>query len=206
MSKSVVSTILSVAMLLGIRYSGVGGSHWPVIRPLSWSGEMDLLGPPTLIAIRSTSGAVVYRLYCSSRLASPEPEWLTQGDNYGADFECLLTDGRPGTPAQRATLLNYDPKDLSPYHSNLGSFTWEELLGKCRNNPVWGTERAFYLRGMRLKIDVLAVKVEQYKDQKQDETYPIIRRVTVNVSATPDKDARTSLAQPPSEPEPSGCT
>lgn len=52
-------------------------SHWPLIKPFSWSGEMDLLGPPTLIAIHSINGAIAYRLYCSSRLARPEPHWLT---------------------------------------------------------------------------------------------------------------------------------
>jgi len=167
---------------------------------------MDLLGPPTLISIRSATGTIPYRLYCSSRLAPPQPEWLTDGDNYGGDFECLLTDAKPGTLAKRATLLNYDPQDKSPYHFNLGSFSWNELLGiNCWNNPEWGDDRTFYLRGMRLRIHVVALRVELYKDKKEGQTYPIIRRATVNITAQPDKNANTELARPPTQPEPKAC-
>ncbi|MHB8756352.1 MAG: hypothetical protein ACYC92_15570 [Candidatus Acidiferrales bacterium] len=181
-------------------------TSWPSIRPLSWSGEMDLLGPPTLVPIRSTSGNILYRLYCSSYLGPLEPAWLVHGDNYGGDFECLLTDAKPGTYAQRATLLNYDPRDTSPYYFNLGSFHWIELLGKCWDNPQWGADRTFYLRGMRLRIQVLAVKVvEFYQDKAAGKAHPIIRSVTVKITAEPDKSANTELARPPTQSEGPGC-
>ncbi|MHB8755821.1 MAG: hypothetical protein ACYC92_12840 [Candidatus Acidiferrales bacterium] len=207
MFQTVFSTILALAFLLG---TGVYGASkppdWPLIKPLSWSGDIDLLGPPTLISIQSTKGTIVYRLYCSSWLAPPEPEWLTQGDSYGGDFECLLTDGKPGTPAKRATLLNYDPEDTSPYHFNEGSFVWKEILGKCWNNPEWGADRTFYLRGMRLRIHVVAVRVvESYQDKVAGKIHPIIRQVTVKITAEPDKNANTELARPPTQPEPKGC-
>jgi hypothetical protein len=208
MFRTVFSAILSFAILLGAGdYSSVAKPRtWPLIEPLSWSGEMELLGPPTLISIQSPEGTILYRLYCSSLLAPPEPEWLTGGDNYGGDFECLLTDAKPGTPAKRATLLNYDPEDLSQYHSNLGTFVWTELLGiNCWNNPEWGADRTFYLRGMRLRIHVVGIKVELYKDKKQGQTYPIIRRVTVEISAQPDQSAYTELARPPSQRAPTAC-
>ena len=168
---------------------------------------MDLLGPPTLIAIHSVNGAIVYRLYCSSWVARDDtrPQWLTAGDNYEGDFECLLTDGKPSTPAGRATLLNYDPSDTSPYHFNEGSFQWKELLGDCWNNPEWGIDRTFYLRGMRIRIHVVAMKVELYKDEKENKAYPIVRYVTANITAAPDKDADTALARPPAHPEPTAC-
>src|SRR5487761_255901 len=208
MFRTVFSAILSFAFLLGTGVSGAGSkSHnWPLIKPLSWSGEMDLLGPPTLISIRSATGTIPDRLYCSSRLAPPQPEWLTDGDNYGGDFECLLTDAKPGTLAKRATLLNYDPQDKSPYHFNLGSFSWNELLGiNCWSNPEWGDDRTFFLRGMRLRIHVVALRVELYKDKKEAKTYPIIRRATANITAQPDKNANTELARPPTQPEPKAC-
>ncbi|HVA72803.1 MAG TPA: hypothetical protein VNF02_06780 [Candidatus Limnocylindrales bacterium] len=208
MFRTVFSAILSFAFLLGTGVSGAGSkSHnWPLIKPLSWSGDIDLLGPPTLVPIRSTSGVILYRLYCSSYLGPLEPEWLVHGDNYGGDFECLLTDAKPGTYAERATLLNYDPADPTPYHFNLGSFTWEELLGKCWNNPEWGADRTFYLRGMRLHIRVLDAQVEMYyRDTGLGKTHPIIRRVTVNITAQPDKNANTELARPPTQPEPKAC-
>jgi|SRR5487761_291668 len=209
MFRIVSSAILSLAFLFGTGVSGAGGkSHnWPLIKPLSWSGEMDLLGPPTLIPIRSATGTILYRLYCSSWVApqEQEPQWLTAGDNYEGEFECLLTDAKPETPAKRATLLNYDPEDTSPYHFNEGSFQWNELLGKCWNNPEWGDDRTFYLRGMRLRIHVVALRVELYKDKKEAKTYPIIRRATANITAQPDKNANTELARPPTQPEPKAC-
>lgn len=207
MFRAVLSGILSIICLLGITAYDVGKSPtWPLIEPLSWSGNVDLLGPPTLISIHSANGATTYRLYCSSWLASPEPQWLTAGDSYGGEFECLLTDARPGTPAPRATLLNYDPKDSSPYHFNEGSFHWNELLGKCWNNPEWGADRTFYLRGMRLRIRVVAANVtEFYEDKKAGKTHPIIRSVTVKITAQPDKNADTALAKPPIHSEPSAC-
>lgn len=207
MFRTVCLAILTTALFLVAGVSGTGSNthKWPSIKPLSWSGEMDLLGPPTLISIHSRTGPILYRLYCSSRLGPPEPKWLTQGDNYGGDFECLLTDGKPGTPAKRATLLNYDSNDLSPYHSNIGSFSWGALLGNCWNNSEWGADRTFYLRGMRLRIHVIAMRVELYKDKKENKTYPIIRRVTANITAQPDKNANTLLARPPNDPEPTAC-
>ena len=210
MSRIAVSIVLSVALLscLGtLRRPPRKISHWPLIQPLSWSGEMDLMGPPTLIAIHSTTGAITYRLYCSSWAArdDTQPKWLTAGDNYEGDFECLLTDAEPGTPAKRATLLNYDPTDGTPYHFNEGSFHWDELLGSCWNNPEWGSDRTFYLRGMRIRIHVIAMKVELYKDKKENKMYPIIRRVTANVTAEPDKEANTTLARPPAHDEPTSC-
>jgi hypothetical protein len=178
---------------------------WPSIQPLTWSGQMDLLGPPTTIEIRSAAGTTLYRLYCSSRLAPPEPEWLLHGNNYGGDFECLLTDAKPGSSARRATLLNYDPDDETPYHFNEGSFGWNELVGECWNNPEWGADRTFYLRGMRLRIDVVGIRIEFYRDKKEHKTYPIIRRLDVRISARPDKTADTALARPPAQEEPSAC-
>lgn len=200
-----VVLLFVLSAIMNLHRLGDKLSNWPTIRPLSWSGNIDLLGAPTLISIQSVDGVILYRLYCSSRLAPPEPEWLTQGDNYGGDFDCLLSDSSPGTPAARATLLNYDPHDLSPYHSNLASFSWSELLGNCWNNPEWGADRTFYLRGMKLRIHVVAVKVEFYKDAKQEKTYPIIRSVTAKISAEPDKNANTELARPPAQSEPVGC-
>lgn len=209
MFRIVSSAILSLAFLLGTGvYSASKSSNWPLIKSLSWSGDIDLLGPPTLIPIRSATGAILYRLYCSSWAASQDwqPEWLTGGDNYEGDFECLLTNAKPGTPAERATLLNYDPEDTSPYHFNEGSFQWNELLGKCWNNPQWGADRTFYLRGMRLRIRVLAIQVKMdYRDTQIGKEHPIIQRVTVEITAEPDANANTSLARPPTHREPSAC-
>lgn len=209
MSRTVFSAILSLAFLLGTGvYSATKSSNWPLIKPLSWSGDIDLLGPPTLIPIRSATGAILYRLYCSSWAAPQDwqPEWLTGGDNYEGDFECLLTDAKPGTPAERATLLNYDREDTSPYHFNEGSFQWNELLGKCWNNPEWGADRTFYLRGMRLRIRVVTVRVAEFwEDKELRKAHPIISSVTAEIAAQPDKNANTELARPPTQPEPSAC-
>jgi hypothetical protein len=204
----VLRPALLLALLLGLSaYSGHPEPvTWPLIRPLSWSGEIGLLGPPTVVSIRSTTGAILYRLYCSSWLAPPKPEWLLNGDSYGGEFECLLTDANPGTPAPRATLLNYDPEDTSPYHFNEGSFHWNEILGKCWNNPEWGADRTFYLRGMRLRIQVLGADVvEFYNDKRAAKVHPIIRSVTAKITAQPDKSAKTALAKPPTHREPSSC-
>lgn len=209
MLRAVFSGILSIACLVGITVYGAGkSSAWPLIEPLSWSGEINLLGPPALIPIRAANSQILYRLYCSSWVApqEQEPQWLTAGDNYEGDFECLLTDAKPGTSAPRATLLNYDPKDLSPYHFNGGSFQWNELLGKCWNNPEWGADRTFYLRGMRLRIRVLAVHVDEfYNDKSAGKTHPIISGVSVKITAQLDKNADTALARPPTQAEPNTC-
>lgn len=58
---------------------------------------------------------------------------------------------------------------------------------------------------MRLRIHVVAIKVELYKDKKEGKAYPVIRRVTVKITAQPDKGAQTGLARPPSQPEPAAC-
>ena len=167
---------------------------------------MDMLGAATMIPIQSAGGEIVYRLYCSSRLASGEPAWLTAGDNFGADFDCLLTDTEPGKTAPRATLLNYDPQDPSPYHFNLGSFAWSELLGiNCWKDPQWGADRTFLLRAIRLRIRVVVVSIELYDDKKQNQTYPIIRTVTAKIEAQPDDSAMTELVQKPARLEPAGC-
>lgn len=201
--------VLLLSFVMGSLLSSANGkSHnWPAIKAISWSGDIDLLGPPSLVVIPAAKGGkVLYRLYCSSRLAPPEPNWLTQGDNYGGDFECLLTDSSPGMSPERATLLNYVAEDKSPYHTNLGSFTWEELQGTCRNDPVWGTSRSLYLRGMRLRISVVGARIEEYNDKKQAKKYPIIRRVSVKIDAAPDPTAETELARKPAQPEPPECS
>jgi hypothetical protein len=196
-SASSLATSLSVSRM-----------DWPSIKPLSWSGTFDLLGPPTLIPIHSMNGAILYRLYCSSWVSSQndEPQWLTGGDNYEGDFECLLTDAEPGSPAPRATLLNYDAEDTSPYHFNEGSFQWNELLGGCWNDPSWGADRTFYLRGMRLRIRVVQIEItEFYQDKTLNTTHPIISQVTAQITAQPDPQATTALARAPSKPERGAC-
>ena len=208
MLRTISSALLCSAFILAAGLFSVTAklNDWPLIHPLSWSGEMDMLAPPTLIPILSPQGNILYRIYCSSDLAKPEPDWLIHGDNYGGDFVCLFTDATPSAPSHRATLLNYDSQDTSPYHFNLASFGWQELLGiDCWNNPVWGADRTFYLRGMRLRIHVVAMKIELYNDKKQDKTYQIIRRVTADITATPDKSADTPLARKPTQSEPAAC-
>ena len=196
--------LLLLVVVIALNTSAKAKS-WPAIKPTFWSGTMDLLGPPTVIVIPTTTAKVTYRLYCSTRLAAPEPEWLTGGDSYGGDFECLLTDTTPGVNATRATLLNYDAEDSSPYHFNLGSFDWSAIVGTCRNDRQWGSDRAFTLRGMKLRIRVTDFKVESYNDPKQKATYPIIRWVTAEISAKPDAAAHNSLARPPRYNEPKRC-
>ena len=207
MNRALVVAISVAALMISINVLEASTRQkWPVIQPMSWSGEIDVLVTPNPVFIYDTMGQIVYRIYCSSRIApTPEPEWLVHGDNYGGDFECLLTDEAPGKPARRATLLNYDPTDPSPYHFNEASFGWEELVGRCQDNREWGRDRTFSLRGMRLRIHVTDVKVEQYYDKKQRQTYPIVRHVTVQISAEPDAKANTSLARKPKHHEPTEC-
>lgn len=112
-----------------------------------------------------------------------------------------LTNQLDGQP-----LLNYDPTDPSPYAFNEGSFFWEELVGRCQGNREWGRDRTFYLRGMRLRIHITDVKVEQYYDRKQGKRYPIVRYVTVKIDAESDAKANSSLARKPKHHEPTKCT
>jgi hypothetical protein len=188
--------VISVFILLISCQSALTGESkkWPQIKKVSWSGEMDLLGPSTVIEIPTHDPSITYRLYCSSRLAKPEPDWLLQGYTYGTDFSCLLTDSAVGnTDRKRVTLLNWDPKDGGPYHFSRGNFTWNELLGDCWNDLEWGSDRKLYLRNMLLRIHVIGVVVELYNDPHQKKPYPIIRRVTVHIDAEECADAKSEL-------------
>jgi len=98
-------------------------------------------------------------------------------------------------------------QELCETASHSPRFVRAELLGiNCWNDPDWGADRTFYLRGMRLRIHVIAINVELYRDEKEGKTHPIIRRVTVKINAEPDKSADTELAREPTRSEPTACT
>jgi hypothetical protein len=59
---------------------------------------------------------------------------------------------------------------------------------------------------MQLRIRVIAANVvEFYKDRYTGKTHPVIRQVTVEITAQPNKSADTELARPPTQREPSAC-
>jgi hypothetical protein len=202
------SYVFIVSVLLISCSSTLAGTSqkWPQIKKVSWSGEIDLLGSPTVIEIPTQDPQVTYRLFCSSRLAESEPDWLLRGEMYGADFACLLTDTPVGKEADRATLLNPDPKYHRPYGAtNRGNFTWDELLGDCWNDPEWGSDRKLFLRNMLLRIHVIGAVVELYNDPDAKKSYPIIRRVTVRIDAEECEDANTELVRPSKTKQPIKC-
>ena len=201
-SFALIISLVGCLSAMGQSQTHAQSSQWPLIKSLSWSGDIDLLGPPTIIPIVGADGRVVYRFYCSSRFGKPAPYSLSQGDAFSGDFECWLTDSQPDVVAERPTLLNVQEDDLSPYHNNLGRFIWDELLGRNWNNPEWGSDRKIYLRAMCLRLHVLKENVELHHDGRSAETYPIIRSVRVEILAVPDKRATTRLAARPVSAEP----
>jgi hypothetical protein len=58
---------LASVLLMSCSSALTGKSQaWPPIKAVSWSGEIDLLGPPKVIEIPTQDPKIIYRLYCSS--------------------------------------------------------------------------------------------------------------------------------------------
>lgn len=162
--------------------------------------HLNLLGAPQIVNLKTTSPKNQISMICSSRYGLTSSAY--SDESFTGDIECWLT---PGGIPNRTTLLNYDPNDLSPYHTNLGRFLWPEVLGRCWNDPTWGMERTIHVRGAALTLALDNVTASLYDDPITHKRIPVIESADLEIQVKPE-DVFTEIASPPAHSEPVSCT
>jgi len=140
-------------LLWGASDAGTLGNPWPVVAVQEKRVQFTAHESASLDwNIRGTDGNALYRLMCHRRDFERDPEFT-----YSADFECRLKSLYSRN--LYSTLLTDDYEQKQDWESRAG-FDFAALVGACARYPEYGLVRDFLLRGMRLTLELLPLKLQ----------------------------------------------
>lgn len=177
-------TYLLVALCL-IVSEGVFAKAWPEVRPISKKFEvMDSRHVFFTSLIQDKMGSAIYKLVCF-------PGGHTEHDfDYSGLVQCRLID--LAANAKNVDMLN-QPNAGRDWLSR-GKFEVAELTGNCAKDEYFGSKRVFFLRGMRIALQVDNFKeVQPEVEQTSYASYVLSFDVTNDKAAKMTSDKRVPL-------------
>jgi hypothetical protein len=169
-----------VVALCPMMVSAIGGAQaYPTIKPLRQTFVVpDVHHADISLDIRSVKGLPLYKLECHSAGYTE-----TRDFDYSGDFECRLSSF--SAKDVYSTLLTEDVHQSRDWESR-GRFFSANLRPPCANISQFGATRNFRLRGMTLTL--------QIRDPSFANDGRLIA-LKLTVTANPDPDAQTEIAQ-----------
>lgn len=153
----VPSLVGAVVLVIGLVVSDASAMLWPAITPVSATYAFpSIRQAAVLLDVPGVDGRILYRLECHN--------WMYQKDrdfDYSGDFECRLT-SKYSVEAY-STLLTEDIDQSRDWQSRARFFA-SELIGSCGSNPEYGRVRSFRLRGMRIVLELMDIRVGNSAD------------------------------------------
>ena len=185
MVKALIACGLSALFSLHVSAAG-----WPRIKPVSATFPVDLSGEKISIDLQILDQAN-HPLYHFACRGGDEAYLEKLGDETGANWVpplmCTLSEG---AEAREESLLSED--DSAAWFSR-GQFRADELVGACARYPEYGVHRTFDLRGFRLTLDALDVKVDSHG---LAQSFILAVKAAPNPSANTEHAAQTGYLTP----------
>jgi hypothetical protein len=176
-----MGTVFLVLIAIWFEPQAARGQVWPTVQPVDRQVSVDLRSEEIQVdvPIKTTDDRIGYYFACrggSERYLDSLP------DNWVGPLMCTLAAGDRPT---EASLLSED--DSAAWFSR-GQFRSEDLVGDCGRYPEYGRQRAFRLRGMRLKLEANDVKAD---------AAGVAHSFVLSISVVPDASATTAQAAQP---------
>lgn len=165
-------------------------TDWPGVKPISLNVHVTSKNPKVVLDVYSDreSSNPLYQLRCN---AGDAEDRLEKEDYYYSMFQCHLIDMN-NKPLN--LLMGTESWVIKDYHTR-AIFTYEQLMGPCKDNPFYGFRREFKVRGMNVVLAISKFESPSMADMLSERVTPRFS-FDFQVDITPNPSAVGGLPEP----------
>jgi len=185
--KTLFMVVLSLTAIIASRTGAEELSRankWPTIQPTHIKTFLTSENSKVVLEIfsKSNPSEKLYILRCNR---ADSPDRLPDENEYYGMFQCHFLPVKSDGPE---LLEGEDGWNMNKSYNTRGVFTYEQLLGPCKNNPEFGLHREFNMRGMKLELTISDFSSPPMADMltekiKPDYSFNFEAKVSPNKSA-----------------------